>query len=413
MKYVNDSFESWTDKWCISPFNFCDEVRSSLKLPDKIQICDLTLREGRQIEGVSLSLNEVMAIAEALVSAGVSMLQIHHDEPREMMEIKRNFPHVEIEGLIHPTASLNVDHCREVVDEIVDHGADIVDLSLCFSKPQRPLYQRIAGRDVSPEEALELTLKSVAYIASTKATAAILLPDPMRMELDELKHIITHLIDAGAEILRLDDVVGMGIYPAYKYLFTELTTTFPNARFAFHVHNDIGMGAASLYAALEGGVEILDASVNGLGERAGIGSLAEVAAVLQIWYGLDAGIHLDQMKELSELVADLTKYPVAAKQPCVGDQVFSDLVEVHYRPPPGAEWCYSQWKPEIFGNHKRVLLGHYSGPYALRAKAQEQGVKIPEERISELLAMVRSHTRERKRRIHDEEFIAMIDSFKC
>ncbi|NND49859.1 MAG: hypothetical protein HKN60_06370, partial [Rhizobiales bacterium] len=157
MKYVNDAFETWTDKWCISPFNFCDEVRSSLDLPDKVQICDLTLREGRQIEGVSLDLDEVLTIAEALVAAGVSMLQIHHDEPREMMEIKKRFPDMQVEGLVHPTASLDVDHCREVVDEIVDHGADIVDLSLCISEPQRPLYQRIAGRDVSPQEALELT----------------------------------------------------------------------------------------------------------------------------------------------------------------------------------------------------------------------------------------------------------------
>ena len=111
--------------------------------------------------------------------------------------------------------------------------------------------------------------------------------------------------------------------PAYKYLFTELTNEFPGETFAFHVHNDIGMGAASLYAALEGGVEILDASVNGLGERAGIASLAEVAAVLQVWYGLDAGIHLDKMKELSDLVADLTKCPIPTKQPCVGAQAFS------------------------------------------------------------------------------------------
>ena len=92
--------------------------------------------------------------------------------------------------------------------------------------------------------------------------------------------------------------------------------------------------------------------------------------------------------------------------------MFSDLVEVHYRPPPGAEWCYSQWKPEIFGNSKRVMLGHYSGPYALRAKGRELGVEIPEECLPELLSQVRSHIRERKRRIHDEEFIAMVEQLK-
>lgn len=410
MKYVNDMFETWTDLWCISPFNFCDEVRSQLKLPEKVQICDLTLREGRQIEGVSLDLDEVLSIAGALVDAGVSMLQLHHDEPREMVEIKKRFPDVQVEGLIHPTASLDLAHCKEVVDEIVDHGADIVDLSLCFSEPQRPLFETMAGGDISPEEALERTMNSVAYAASTKATVGILLPDPMRMELSYTKHIIRNLVDAGAQILRLDDVVGQGIYPAYKYLFTELTNEFPGETFAFHVHNDIGMGAASLYAALEGGVEILDASVNGLGERAGIASLAEVAAVLQVWYGLDAGIHLDKMKELSDLVADLTKCPIPTKQPCVGAQAFSDLVEVHYRRPPGADWCYSQWKPEIFGNHKRVILGHYSGPYAIRAKGKELGIEVLEEHVTTVLERVRAHMRLRKRRIHDDEFVSIVEN---
>jgi isopropylmalate/homocitrate/citramalate synthase len=409
LKYVNSAFESRTNDWWISPFNFSDSVRSQMRLPKEVQICDITLREGRQIEGVSLGLDEVLTIAGALVEAGVSMLQVHHDEPREMMEIKKRWPDVQVEGLVHPTASLNPARCREVVDEIVEHGADIVDLSLCFSEPQRPLFLRTMGREVSPEEALDLTLKSVAYTASTKATPAILLPDPMRMELPYLKHIIGSLIEAGAKILRLDDVVGMGIYPAYKYLFTELTTEFPDATFAFHVHNDIGMGAAALYAAVEGGAAIVDASVNGYGERAGIAPLAEVAAVLQIFYGIDTGIHLDRMTELSELVSDLCKWPIPAKQPCVGDQAFSDLVEVHYTPPPGADWCYSQWKPWIFGNHKRVMLGHYSGPYAIRAKCKALGVEVAEDRLLAVQASLRAHIRERKRAIRDDEFLAIVE----
>ncbi len=174
--------------------------------------------------------------------------------------------------------------------------------------------------------------------------------------------------------------------------------------FAFHVHNDIGMGTASLYAALEGGAEILDVSVNGLGERAGIAPLAEVAAVVQLWYGLDAGIKLEKMKDLSELVADITKWPVHPKKPCVGDQAHSDLVEVHYNHPPDGFWAYRQWKPEIFGNRTRTMLGHYSGPWALRSMAKELGVTIPDEKLQAVLERVRSEIRLRKRKLQDEEF---------
>ena len=210
-------------------------------------------------------------------------------------------------------------------------------------------------------------------------------------------------------MIRFDDLGGQGIYPAYRYLFQEMTTAFPKVPFAFHVHNDIGMGAAALYAALEGGAEILDVSVNGLGERAGIASLAEVAAVVQIFYGLDAGIKLDKMKDLSELVADLTKWPVPTKMPCVGDQAHSQLVEVHYVYPPDGYWAYNQWKPEIFGNTARTLLGHYSGPWSIRSMARELGITIPEGKVQAALQRVRSEIRLRKRKLRDAEFRRIVE----
>ncbi len=404
MPLVNEKLEATTEFWRISPYNFCDEVRSQMTLPAKVQICDLTLREGRQLEGVSLRLDEVLLLAEKLVEAGVTMLQVHHDEPKEMIEIKNRFPNVKVEGLVHPTAALDPNLCKQAVDGIVDHGADIVDLSIFFSEPQMPLYETMAGARISVEEAIERSVNAVDYAKSKGATVAFLINDVMRMDLDLLKRVTRKTVDAGASIIRFDDVSGQGVYPAYKYLFREMKKTFPDVPFAFHVHNDIGMGTASLYAALEGGAEILDVSVNGLGERAGIAPLAEVAAVVQLWYGLDAGIKLEKMKDLSELVADITKWPVHPKKPCVGDQAHSDLVEVHYNHPPDGFWAYRQWKPEIFGNRTRTMLGHYSGPWALRSMAKELGVTIPDEKLQAVLERVRSEIRLRKRKLQDEEF---------
>ena len=126
---------------------------------------------------------------------------------------RKRFPDVQVEGLIHPTASLDLAHCKEVVDKIVrSWGRYRRFVALFFRSRSAPLFETMAGGDISPEEALERTMNSVAYAASTKATVGILLPDPMRMELSYTKHIIRNLVDAGAQILRLDDVVGQGIY---------------------------------------------------------------------------------------------------------------------------------------------------------------------------------------------------------
>ncbi len=408
MSLVNDKLESTTELWRISSFNFCKEVRSQLALPKKVQLCDITLREGRQLEGVSLRLDEVLLIAEKLVEVGVTMLQVHHQEPQEMTEIKKRFPSVKVEGLVHPTAALDSAMCKQAVDGIVDHGADIVDLCIPFSNIQWPFYESIAGSCISIAEAIDRAANAVGYAKGRGATVAVLVGDAMRSELNILKTLTRKAVDAGASIIRFDDTMGNGIYPAYKYLFGEMKKSFPNVRFAFHVHNDIGMGAASLYAALESGVEILDVSVNGLGERAGIPQLAEVAAVVQIWYGLDAGIKLEKMKDLSELVADLTKYPVPPKMPCVGDQAHSQLVEVHYVNPEATYWAWNQWKAEIFGNRTRTMLGQYSGPWAIRSMAKELGISIPDGKVEAVLERVRAEIRLRKRKLRDEEFCRIV-----
>lgn len=404
MVLVNRALQATTEHWRISPYNFCAEVRSQMTLPERVQLCDLTLREGRQLEGVSLTRDEVLLLAEKLVEAGVTMLQVHHDDPQEMLQIKKRYPQVTIEALVHPTAVLNPALCRQEVDMNVDHGADIVDMAFSFSDNQMCLFESMAGARISREEAVERAVGSVAYAKQKGSTVACLIQDFMRIDLDLLKGVTRRMVDAGASIIRLDDITGQAVCPVYTYLVREMKKALPDARIALHTHNDIGLATASLYAGLEGGAEIIDACVNGLGERAGIAPLAEVAAVIQVWYGLDVGIKLEKMKTLSELVADITKWPMPPKMPCVGDQAFSHLVEVHYCVPPDGFWAYMHWDPAIFGNRMKTMLGHYSGPWAIRSMARELGLTIPHDRVPKVLERVRSDIRWRKRKLQPEEF---------
>ncbi|MDP6280070.1 MAG: hypothetical protein QGI11_16430, partial [Nitrospinota bacterium] len=85
---VNENLEPRTDSWRISQHCFSEEIRAKMTLPEKLQICDITLREGRQLPGVSLRLEDVLLIADKLVEAGVSMLQMHHDDPQEIEQVK-------------------------------------------------------------------------------------------------------------------------------------------------------------------------------------------------------------------------------------------------------------------------------------------------------------------------------------
>jgi 2-isopropylmalate synthase len=406
---VNSKLESMTDLWHISQHCFMDEIRSKMTLPKKLQLCDITLREGRQLPGVSLRRDEVILIADKLVEAGVSMLQMHHDDPKELEEVKKRHPSVIMEALVHPTAVLNPELAKVEVDLSFDHGADYTTLIFSFSPHQMCLFESMAGGRVTIEEAIERATGSVEYArrkAGPKRKVGCLIQDATRIPIKRLAEVCKKLVDAGADMINLDDINGMAIYHVYTYVIREMKRLLPHTEIALHTHNDIGLGTAALYAGLEGGADIINTSVNGLGERAQIAPLAEVAAVIQIFYGIDCGIKLEKMTELSRLVADLTKIPMPDTMPIVGKTAFSHLVEVHYAVPDTEEgfWAFLCMKPEMFGNTQHNLLGHYSGPWAVRAKAKELGITIPKGKEPDVIAKVRSEIRWRKRQLSDEEF---------
>ncbi len=406
---VNDKLESTTDQWRISPHGFSDEIRAEMTLPDKVQLCDITLREGRQLPGVSLTRDQVLRIADKLSEAGVTMMQMHHDDPKEMEEVKKRHPHVLIDALVHPTAVLNPELAKPEIDLNYDHGADYASLCFSFSEHQMCLFESMAGERITIEAAIDRAMGSVAYArakAGPDRKVGCLIQDCTRIPTDRLAEVCGQLVDAGADMIRLDDINGMAIYRVYTHVVREMKRRLPGTEIALHTHNDIGMAAAALYAGLEGGADIIDACVNGLGERAHIACFAEVASVIQLYYGLDCGIKLDKMTELSQLVAETMPWPMPDTMPFVGKTAFSHLVEVHYCVPPTEEgfWSYLSMKPEVFGNTQHNLLGHYSGPWAVRTKAAELGVTIPEGLEPDVIARLREKIKAVRRQISDDEF---------
>ena len=410
---VNDKLEATTDMWRISQQCFADEIRAEMTLPDKVQLCDITLREGRQLPGVSLTRDQVIRIADALAEAGVTMMQMHHDDPQEMAEVKKRHPHVLIDALVHPTAVLNPELAKPEIDMNYDHGAGYCSLAFSFSENQMCLFESMAGARITIDEAIDRAMSSTAY-AKAKAgpdrKVGALIQDCTRIPVDRLAEVCERLVEAGADMIRLDDINGMAIYRVYTHVVREMKRRLPGTEIALHTHNDIGMAAAALYAGLEGGADIIDACVNGLGERAHIACFAEVASVIQLYYGLDCGIKLDKMTALSQLVAETMPWPMPDTMPFVGKTAFSHLVEVHYCVPDTEEgfWSYLCMKPEMFGNTQHNLLGHYSGPWAVRAKAKELGLTIPEGREPDVMEKLRGQIQSVRRQLTDAEFADIV-----
>ncbi|MFQ5879672.1 MAG: hypothetical protein ACE5IZ_05830, partial [Dehalococcoidia bacterium] len=338
--------------WAVSPYNYAESVRAGMNLPQRVTVCDLTLREGRQVEGVSLAPEQVVEVARRLDEAAVPMIEMHHDDPEEIRLVKGMRPRFKIQALVHPTAALNPQTCRREVELCVASGADIVSLAFAVSDHNFRLYESMGGLKVTREEALAQACQAVRYSKGLGVIVSCTLMDFSRLDLERLKAIAASLAAAGADIIRLDDICAPIMPAVYRHHVREVKRAVPEATVAIHSHNDFGLATAGQLAAWEGGAEILEASVNGLGERAGIPNLAELVAILEILYGYDTGIRMEKLKGLADFVADVFNQPIPPGLPAVGRRAFSHAAEVHYVLPEGDRWSFNSWAPEVVG-HRR------------------------------------------------------------
>ena len=129
--------------------------------------------------------------------------------------------------------------------------------------------------------------------------------DPGRVM--ELAHV---MVEAGADELSLADTVGYANPAQVRMLFERAQTEFAGRLpIAAHFHDTRGLGLANVYAALEAGIRLFDASLAGLGgcpyaPGASGNIVTEDLVFLLESMGLRTGIDLARLVEVRRIVAE-------------------------------------------------------------------------------------------------------------
>ncbi|MCU0236201.1 MAG: 2-isopropylmalate synthase [Acidobacteria bacterium] len=375
----------------------------------KVAVLDATLREGEQAPGVCFAPHVKMAICELLDEIGVDIIEAGH--PVVSDEIRRGIGVLARRGF-RACIGAHARALRHDVEAGVDSGAGFLGIFLCLSP------ERLRDRGVTLPAALECAAESIALAKERQPGLIVRFTpeDGVRSPLADVVEAARVAVGAGADIISVADTTGSMVPGGDRSLYDWVSRfrerlagqgSFP--RIAVHCHNDRGLALANALDALRAGASIIDASVLGLGERAGIVDLASLLAVLSQDLPGSGSWRLDKLAELYRLVSHYSGVDVPVHFPVMGRNAFSHCAGVHSQAALRDPRHYQSLDPRPFGLRPELILDHMTGRTALQHALERIGVSgIDGELLSLVLERVKE-TGQKGRVVTLEELRWIID----
>jgi len=162
--------------------------------------------------------------------------------------------------------------------------------------------------------------------------------------------------DGGAACLVLCDTNG-GTLPSEIVEICEFVRThLPNTAMGIHTHNDCELAVANAIAAIGAGATQVQGTINGYGERTGNCNLTSVIPILQLKMDMPVVPHLEQLRDLSYFVDDVSNNPHFARAAFIGRTAFAHKGGMHVNAVQKLARSYEHIVPGSVGNSQNILV---------------------------------------------------------
>jgi len=333
----------------------------------KVTVYDTTLRDGAQGEGIHFSTEDKLSYVKRIKDMGD--LYVEAGWPGANPRDEELFQHLrEVESPAVRIAAFG-STCKvtespdksEILLKLVASGAKTITI---FGKSW-DLHVRDVLR-ATLEENLRIIRESVSFLRQQGREVffdAEHFFDGFKENPEYALKCVSAALEGGAAAIILCDTNGGSLPGEIDLGVRTVVQKFSPPILGIHVHNDRGLAVANSLIAVEAGVNQVQGTWNGFGERCGNANLSTLIPLLQLRgdYDVVSEDALLKLTSFSRYVAELTNAPFDEKQPFVGRSAFAHKAGMHVDAILKNQRTFEHMDPAEVGNERRILISDQAG----------------------------------------------------
>ncbi|CAM4023185.1 2-isopropylmalate synthase [Cohnella lubricantis] len=382
-----------------------------------IIVFDTTLRDGEQVPGAKLNVQQKLEVAQQLKRLNVDIIEAGFPASSA-----GDFEAVQqIARTVGDTVSVTA--LARAVKSDIDAVYESVKIA------QNPLIHIVLGTsnihvekkfNRSKDAVLQMGVDAVQYAKTLLPNVQYSTEDASRSDFEYLWATIEAVVKAGATMINVPDTVGYAVPEEFGDLIRRINERLKNLNdkvvLSVHCHNDLGLATANTLSAVKNGAEKVEVTINGLGERAGNASLEEVVMALKVrenHFGCSTGIRTEELHRASRLVSLLTGLDVQVNKAITGENAFAHSSGIHQDGLLKDKNVYEIMSPqEVGAESMELILTARSGRHAFRNAVEKMGFEAGDGEAFEQLFRQFLALADAKKEVYDHDVFYLVTNHR-